>query len=438
MGFLLSWTTKYPPKLRLVQSIAGRGRTDEATTLFCHGLLCSSLIDTMSIRRTLSGVFAEAALAPCVTAPARWAAPMSTVVLAALIFLSPADAASQQSGSKTELDGPECAVCEIVSVPLVRLGDAEGLGMLEAEDNSVRVDRRGRFFVFGGRRPYFWVFDSSGKVTHRIGRSGEGPGEFSMVNGIAIGEADSVFVFDIHRRLVSVYTPDLEFARTFRLRFSLDGPQLFFGASLLINTGIRTADRVGLPFHVLDGEGRISRSFGSEMGGVYRADMRDIMDRRVLARSDISSFWAARINQYLIQRWTMDGRLLETLHREPPWFEVWWKPRAAGANTPPNTAVEAMGQVGDTLWLLAWVPGERWRSAIEQDARRFRVTKPEVYWNAVLEAVDLKRRVVIASRRMPLLFDDLLEGGLAVRNDTDEVGNPVVWLYRLEIHSPSQ
>ena len=51
--------------------------------------------------------------------------------------------------------------------------------------------------------------------------------------------------------------------------------------------------------------------------------------------------------------------------------------------------------------------------------------------------IDLERGVVIASHRMPLLLDDLLERGRAVRNDTDEVGNPVVWIHRLEIRGGS-
>ena len=258
-----------------------------------------------------------------------------------------------------------------------------------------------------------------------------------MVTEIAIGEADSVFVFDGARSRVSVYTPDLEFARTFRLEFRPDGPALFVGTTLLINTGIHTDNRVGLPLHVLDRDGSISRSFGSVSGGVYRADMQDVIDRRSLAQTDPTSLWAARVNQYLIERWSMDGRVLETLHRQPSWFPAWWESES-NANTPPVPRVGAIEQVGDTLWVLIGVPGERWQSGVEQEGQFFRVTNPSVYRNTVLEAIDLRRRDVITSRRMPLLFDDLLEGGLAVRNDTDEVGNPVVRVYRLEIHNPPQ
>ena len=281
-----------------------------------------------------------------------------TLALVGLISLSTAEAASQTSGP-TVLVGPECAACEIVADPLVRLGDTEGLGMLESGYNLVYTDRRGRFFVTA-RRPYFWVFDSSGRVTHRIGRSGEGPGEFSNITGIAVGQADSIFVLDGILQRVSVYTPDLALARTFRLGFSENGPELFVGPSLVVNSGIHTEERVGLPLHVLDRDGRMTRSFGSLIGGVYRADMQEIIDQRKLGPSDADSFWAARTNQYLIEQWSTDGRLLQTLRREAPWFEVWWEIRS-GVDVAPLTTMSAIEQVGDTLWVLATVPGEQWR-----------------------------------------------------------------------------
>ena len=357
------------------------------------------------------------------------------VALTGLLLLPPIGAMSQVGASRTALVGPECENCRIVSEPLVRLGDPEGPGMLEAAYNNVRVDGMGQYVVFGGPSPYFWVFDGSGDVVGRFGRSGEGPGEFAFVTGIAVGSADSVFVLDAIRRRVSVYAPELAYARHLRMWHAPDGPSLFVGGSLLLNGGIATEDLVGRPFHALNRTGSSFRSFGAVTGGVSRTGMQDIADRRVLAEAGADSFWAARMNQYMIERWAMDGRLLGTLHREAPWFEVWWESQS-DAETPPVTRIVAMEQVGDTLWVLAWVAGERWRSAVEPDLRGYTVTNRDEYHSAVLEVVDLGRGVVIASQRMPLLFDDLLEGGLAVRNDTDEVGNPVVWIHRLEIRSP--
>lgn len=389
------------------------------------------------IRNSLILIGIDRAARPrCVTAPSSVVAQLLAVPLAGLFCLSPVDAGGQQSGSTTDLVGPECADCGIVPVPLVSLGDAEGPGMLESDYNIVRVDRRGRYFVWGGLRPYFWVFDSSGKSTHRIGRHGEGPGEFSRIMDLAIDTADSVFVFDHSLQRVTVYTPGLEFARSFPLRFRLDGSALFVGSSLLVNTGIHTEDQVGLPFHLLARDGHIRHSFGSVTGGVYRADLQDIIDRRQLAQSTEASFWAARINQLVIERWTTDGRLLGTLHWEPPWFRVWWQPQA-DADTPPVTSVIALEQVADTLWVLVAVPGERWRSAIEPDGRLYRVTDLGEYQNAVLAAIDVRRGVAIASRRMPQLLQGLTEGGLAFHTEADTLGNPVVRVYRLEIQGRS-
>lgn len=385
----------------------------------------------------------------CVTAPARLrecgrgrgagrTVPAWTgiITLAALTCLSAVEASPQQNASRTELTGPECEACEIVAVPVLTFGDADGPGMLEADYNVVSLDRRGRYFVTGGPSPYFWVFDSSGEAT-RLGRRGEGPGEFTLITGLAIDETDSVFVTDPMRVRVSVYTPDLEFARTFPLSFRPDGPQLLLGEWLLVNTPFRRGDLVGVPFHVLDRSGSMTRSFGSVGGGADLTIDRYTRDGRVLARSDTTSFWAARTNQYLIERWTVDGRLLETLHREPPWFQVWWE-SPADADTPPVPRIIAMEQVGDTLWVLTSVAGEEWRSGVEPDGDFYRVTDRDLYRNTVVEAIELTRGVVIACQRMPLRFSDLLEGGLAVRNDTDEVGNPVVSVYRLEIRGPSR
>ena len=252
---------------------------------------------------------------------------------------------------------------------------------------------------------------------------------------LVIDASDSVFVFDHSLHRVTVYTPDLEFARTFRLGFRLDGSAHFVGSSLLVNTGIHTEDRVGLPFHMLDRDGQIVRSFGSVTGGVYRADLQDVIDRRALTRSKQGSFWAARINQFLIEHWTQDGRLLATLHWEPSWFRVWWQPQT-DAETPPVTTVVALHDAGDTLWVLATVPGEQWRSAVEPDGRLYRVTDLGKYQNALLAAIDVRKGVVIASQRMPRLLQGLTEGGLAFNTEADAFGNPVVRLYRLEIQSP--
>jgi len=48
------------------------------------------------------------------------------------------------------------------------------------------------------------------------------------------------------------------------------------------------------------------------------ADRQDTMDWRQLAQSTEASFWAARINQLLMERWTIDDRVVAESHALAP------------------------------------------------------------------------------------------------------------------------
>ncbi|MDE2753423.1 MAG: hypothetical protein OXI83_12665 [Gemmatimonadota bacterium] len=65
------------------------------------------------------------------------------------------------------------------------------------------------------------------------------------------------------------------------------------------------------------------------------------------------------------------------------------------------------------------------------------MTDPGEYQNAMLAAIDVRRGIAIASRRMPQRLQGLAEGGLAFHTEADVFGNPIVRVYRLEIRSPS-
>ena len=52
--------------------------------------------------------------------------------------------------------------------------------------------------------------------------------------------------------------------------------------------------------------GNIRRSFGSVVGGIYRADMQEIIDQRRLARSDTASFLGGA-DQSVSDRTLVDG-----------------------------------------------------------------------------------------------------------------------------------
>lgn len=334
-----------------------------------------------------------------------------------------------------ELGGPSCPGCEIALEPVLTLGDPDGPGMLEGAFNNVRVDSRGRYYVFAVGSPYFWVFDESGEILRRVGRAGQGPGEFGMIGEIIVDPSDSLFVMDPALGRMTVFSPDYRPVRSVAVGPLARGQGLFLGTQMVINAGIHTPDRIGYPLHLVNRNGEVVASFGSLTDGAYRADLREVLDSRELGASKGDSIWVGRINQYVIERWLATGEIVDAMQREPQWFPAWWAPEA-DADSPPVPLLVDLSQRGDTLWVLIKVAGEDWRSGVEPDGRLARVTDRDAYRDAILEAIDLTRGEVLASRRFTQLLDTFLDGAMVARNDTDELGNPVVRLHALRILDP--
>lgn len=71
---------------------------------------------------------------------------------------------------------------------------------------SVRIDGDGSIYVSQPQENLIRVFDSEGRFVRRIGRSGEGPGEFRQMGGSRwIGE-DTLVVIDHRLHRVSYWT----------------------------------------------------------------------------------------------------------------------------------------------------------------------------------------------------------------------------------------
>lgn len=79
---------------------------------------------------------------------------------------------------------------------------ADSLGVV----SGVTLDSAGYVYATDQLNAKIWVFDSRGRLWGSIGRKGEGPGEFDMPTGPAIGPDGRLYVRDIER--VSVFGRD--------------------------------------------------------------------------------------------------------------------------------------------------------------------------------------------------------------------------------------
>jgi hypothetical protein len=338
------------------------------------------------------------------------------------------------AGQVVELGDARCPACRISLEPVVTLGEPDGPGMLEADVNSVALDSRGRFFVFAGG-PYFWVFEPDGTPIRRVGRQGGGPGEFQRVTGIVMDSEDSVYVFDPGQGRLSVYSPALELVRTNSTTNALSGDGSFIDGVMVLNQGIRTPERLGYPLHVVDRDGRVSSSFGTQTPGPFPLEQRTAVEWRETAPAGDGTVWSARVNEYGIERWDPAGRLVEALARDVPWFPAWQTPEN-DVETAPVPLITGISVQGDTLWVMIAVPGPRWREGVAAGERRPTIIDRDIYRNSVIEAIDLRTRDVIASTRFPELLSTFAGPGLVVDMGLDPERGPVVSILRPRIVEP--
>jgi hypothetical protein len=106
------------------------------------------------------------------------------------------------------------------SVPSVELSHVQG----------VAVDSRGRIFLSDAMSAEVVWLDSAGTLRGRIGRSGDGPGEFRRVGSIQILPGDTLLVFDPEAQRVTLFDPTtLTIAYSFRVAAEgLEWPALVY------------------------------------------------------------------------------------------------------------------------------------------------------------------------------------------------------------------
>ena len=102
---------------------------------------------------------------------------------------------------------------EIVVTTILAFGDTTGEGAI-ARTPTIARDHAGRYYAatpFGGGGALVAVYDGTGRFLTRLGRVGDGPGEFRQPNVVApIG--DSMAIFDAGTRRINFIGRSLDWA----------------------------------------------------------------------------------------------------------------------------------------------------------------------------------------------------------------------------------
>lgn len=304
-------------------------------------------------------------------------------------------------------DQEACNDCLTLELAVTIGDEVEGY----VERGQVRRDSRGRYYVPNASAlTNVPVFDVDGTFIERIGRDGEGPGEYRGANHVRITEGDTLYVFDYMLRRVTVLSSSYEVVTT-KL---VDATPHTFGfdvlpdGRLVFNSVFYSAESAGLPLHLISERGRLVRSFGA-VDQAYRADDQIGLARQIAATE--SGVWSAPLHDYRIELWSLNGDLVKTLDREVDWFESteFEKGRGVRRDKPPRCQVaEFRIDERGLMWTMVWVPDPEWKESIyvtkdERGGERL-LANHDDYHDTVIEVIDPETGRVLVSQRFDPRF----------------------------------
>ncbi|MEP6833838.1 MAG: hypothetical protein ABJB74_10605 [Gemmatimonas sp.] len=274
-----------------------------------------------------------------------------------------------QSGSKASANSLTCADCTHRSVLVTQLG----AGDADTPDFSIftRVSRlRGGRFVVGpvnGRKDIA-VFTADGKFERMLGRTGAGPGEYRSPANCGVFLGDSVWVFDVTLRRLSIFGPDLRFVRSMPF---VDHRSLAFAPSgVIIGRADFPSDKVraGQALHQYDANtGTHIRSYGGKET-IYN-----------LTSDARGTVWAVVPEPMRVVSFGGDGVRGREVRVHPNWVPFPaikprtqpGKPASDEQPATPPIIVEPFASVNSIsiaangeFWILGGVPNADWRKGI--------------------------------------------------------------------------
>ena len=322
-----------------------------------------------------------------------------------------------------------CEACSIELIPDVVLGtDGESVIGL-ALDIQRLTD--GRFVMAFDEVMYeFTVFSPDGSEYRRVGRAGEGPGEYGHVWFVR-EHGDRLHVFDRRRRRMTVLDHDYGVVGTMPVGCSTcdvwDMALLSDGSAAM---NFPTPEGT---VHILGEDGKPRLSMEENPPSDWRS-------RQLGIAPDGSLLVARSFTDYRIDRWDpATGRLLETFLREADWWPDDNLPHVTRPDLPPLTSLTAMHlDEAGRLWLYIRRPAPDWRDHVEstglpEHRGAWRYGHGAAEW--LIELVDMKAGTVIASQVVQVVPPPraffFAPGWLAVYDDEDIV--PKYRMYRLKL-----
>jgi len=198
--------------------------------------------------------------------------------------------------------------------PIIVNMSLKGFFPSEQEDNNIVFlaqplamarDIKGHFYVYDNKESTIAVFDPAGKFVSKIGRRGQGPGDFFNIKRI-IPEGDNLIIFDSMKHELSLLNSEGRYLNSTKLFKSYSDIALDHNGRVYC----ALMPRGGHPYlvDVLDESGQLLYSFGTPISRLK--DSSDSVLNQTRIECDGNFVTLLFITVALIQQYDLNGKLL--------------------------------------------------------------------------------------------------------------------------------
>lgn len=306
--------------------------------------------------------------------------------------------------------------CRIGLEQVITLG-SDAMKSPAALSSAPRMSRdsRGRFYIVSSERTgeVPLVLDSTGSFIDRIGRVGNGPGEFQNPAAILVTAGDTLHVLDGGTRRITVldsghraidWIPLSRFVYADQLIRLPDGTYVLNGresALLRLDPTGELIDRLG------------------ERADPARRRARPYTTGRVLASSGNGGFWAARrYYRHEITLWDRQGREVRTLDPSASWYSPYDSLAMPSPERPPFWSIRGMWEDDrGRLWVLGSVADPQWSEGLGERVRAegrefYSIRNYPAVFDLMIEVLDPETGERLSWRRVDEPRTTVVEPGL--------------------------
>jgi hypothetical protein len=173
--------------------------------------------------------------------------------------------------------------------------------------------KTGEIVVFDVGNNCLYVFDSKGKFVRKIGRYGQGPGEFTDFEDFGIDSSGDIFVLDSRNFRLSVFSYDGKLKYSFSIRDRMSFTSMYItNDNILINLPSR-----GFYFTIFNKKGEIIKDFGEieKFGKTGSSGLRfdESYARGITIIDSEGNYNIFSSNRFILKRFNKNGELLNSL-----------------------------------------------------------------------------------------------------------------------------